>query len=44
MLVEDGAIVKMFLEPGVRDEPEGVGVKVSDAGTMLAFLRQRPSA
>lgn len=44
MLVEDGAIVKMFLEPGVRDEPEGVGVNVSDAGTMLAFLRERPSA
>ena len=41
MLVEDGAIVKLFAEPGVRDEPEGVGVNVSDAGTMLAFLRER---
>ena len=44
MLVEDGAIVKLFAEPGVRDEPEGVGVDVSDAGTMLAFLRERAAA
>lgn len=44
MLVEDGAIVRMFIEPGVRDEPEGVGVTVSDAGTMLAFLRERQAA
>ncbi|ALN72405.1 peroxiredoxin [Aureimonas sp. AU20] len=44
MLVEDGAIVKLFAEPGVRDEPEGVGVNLSDAGTMLAFLRERAAA
>lgn len=43
MLVEDGAIVKMFIEPGVRDEPDGVGLTVSDAGTMLAYLRERAS-
>ena len=41
MLVEDGVIVKLFAEPGLRDEPDGVGVNVSDAGTMLDFLRQR---
>ncbi|WP_062111481.1 peroxiredoxin [Aureimonas sp. AU40] len=44
MLVEDGAIVKLFAEPGVRDEPEGVGVNLSDASTMLAFLRERAAA
>lgn len=39
MLVEDGRIVKLFAEPGLRDNPPGVPVQVSDAGTMLAFLR-----
>jgi len=39
MLVEDGVIVTMFVEPGVRDNPPGVGLSVSDAGTMLAYLR-----
>jgi thioredoxin-dependent peroxiredoxin len=39
MLVEDRAIVTLFAEPGIRDNPPGVPVQVSDAGTMLAFLR-----
>ncbi len=38
MLVDDGNIKKLFAEPDVRDNPSGVGVKVSDADTMLAFL------
>ena len=39
MLVDDGEIKKMFIEPDVRDNPPGVGVSVSDAGTMLTYLR-----
>lgn len=41
MLVEDRAIVALFAEPGLRDNPPGVPVTVSDAETMLAFLRTR---
>ena len=41
MLVEDRRIVRIFAEPGFRDTPPGVPVEVSDAGTMLAFLRDR---
>jgi peroxiredoxin len=40
MLIEDGEIKKMFVEPDVRDNPAGVGLSVSDAGTMLGYLRQ----
>lgn len=39
MLVEDGRIGKMFIEPGLQDDPPGVPVQVSDAETMLAHLR-----
>lgn len=39
MHVEDKQIRRVFIEPGFRDEPPGVGVEVSDAGTMLAYLR-----
>lgn len=39
MHVEDGAIHKVFAEPGLRDNPPGVGVDVSSAETMLAHLR-----
>ncbi|HUO55479.1 MAG TPA: peroxiredoxin [Rhodoblastus sp.] len=38
MLVEDGAIRKLFAEPHVRDNPAGVGVDASSAETMLAYL------
>lgn len=41
MLVEDGTIVKMFAEPGVRDNPQGVGLTVSSAETMLEWLKGR---
>jgi peroxiredoxin len=38
MLVEDGEITALFSEPGVKDNPPGVPVKVSGAETMLAHL------
>lgn len=41
MHVEDGTIRTMFVEPGFRDDPPGVGLTVSDAGTMLAYLKNR---
>jgi peroxiredoxin len=41
MHVRDGRILKMFVEPGFRDEPPGVGLEVSDAGTMLDHLATR---
>jgi thioredoxin-dependent peroxiredoxin len=44
MHVEDGAIRTMFAEPGFRDDPPGVGLRVSDAETMLAYLRERAGA
>jgi thioredoxin-dependent peroxiredoxin len=39
MCVNDCAIEKVFAEPDVRDNPNGVGVSVSDAETMLAYLQ-----
>jgi peroxiredoxin len=39
MLVEDGVIRRMFVEPGFRDGAPSVGLSVSDAGTMLDYLR-----
>jgi peroxiredoxin len=41
MHVVDGTIRKMFVEPGFRDDPPGVGLQVSDAETMLEYLRSR---
>lgn len=41
MLAEDGEIVKVFAEPGFRDNPAGVPVKDSGAETMLEFIRNR---
>ena len=38
MHVSDRRIRKLFAEPGFRDDPPGVGLTVSDAGTMLAYL------
>lgn len=40
MHVQDGMIRQLFSEPGYRDDPPGVPLKVSDALTMLAYLRQ----
>ncbi len=39
MLVEDGVIQKIFIEPNVKDHPLGVPVDVSGADTMLAYLK-----
>jgi peroxiredoxin len=40
MHVVDGEIRKMFIEDGYSDNPAGVPVKISDAGTMLSYLKQ----
>ncbi len=39
MLVEDLEIVKLFAEPGFRDNPPGVPLEHSGAETMLEFVR-----
>ena len=39
MYVDDGAIRKVFAEPDIRDNADGVGVTVSGAETMLGYLR-----
>jgi thioredoxin-dependent peroxiredoxin len=39
MLVEDRTIVKLFAEPGFRDNPPGVPLEVSDAETILGYLQ-----
>jgi peroxiredoxin len=41
MYVNDGVIEALFAEPGIRDTPDGVGLTVSDAETMLAWLKAR---
>jgi hypothetical protein len=38
MHVTDRLIQKLFVEPGSRDEPSGVGLEVFDADTTLAYL------
>jgi peroxiredoxin len=40
MLVEDGSIVKMFVEDGFSDNCPSDPFAVSDADTMLAYLRE----
>ena len=44
MLVEDGEITKMFVEPGFCDNAAGDPFEVSDAETMLAFVESRAQA
>ncbi len=39
MLVEDGRIVQMFVEPGFADNPPGVPLDRASAEVMLAYLR-----
>jgi len=39
MLVEDGEITKMFVEPGFSDNCPADPFEVSDADTMLAYLK-----
>lgn len=41
MLVEDGEVVKMFVEPGYEDNCPTDPFEVSDADTMLAYIRGR---
>jgi peroxiredoxin len=41
MHVIDGKIRKVFSEDGYGDNPAGVPVAVSDAGTMLGYLKSR---
>ncbi len=41
MYVEDGAIKKAFIEPGFSDNCPTDPFEVSDAGTMLAYLKAR---
>lgn len=40
MYVDDGRIEQVFAEPGIRDNPDGVGLTVADAGTMLDYLKE----
>ncbi len=37
----DGVIEQQFVEPDFQDNPGGVPVQVSDAGTMLEYLQSR---
>lgn len=41
MYVEDGEIVKMFVEPGMSDNCPADPFEVSDAETMLKYLKSR---
>lgn len=41
MLVEDGVINKLFIEPGLTDDCPDDPFEVSDAETMLAYLKGR---
>lgn len=41
MLVEDGEIVEIFAEEGLRDNADSDPLEVSDAETMLSFVRER---
>ena len=44
MLVEDGEIVEVFTEPGKEDNCPADPFEVSDADTMLEFVRNRKAA
>ncbi len=44
MYVEDGAIKKLFIEPGFSDNCPTDPFEVSDAETMLAYLQGSPKA
>jgi peroxiredoxin len=41
MLVEDGEVVKVFSEAGQEDNCPTDPFEVSDAGTMLTYIRGR---
>ncbi len=44
MLVDDGKIVKVFAEPGFSDNCPTDPFEVSDAGTILAYIRGSKAA
>jgi len=44
MLVDDGRIDKIFIEPGLTDNCPTDPVEVSDADTMLAYIKGEPVA
>ena len=44
MLVDDGKIIKVFAEPGFSDNCPTDPFEVSDAETMLAYLRGSKAA
>jgi peroxiredoxin len=44
MLVENGEVVKLFSEPGKQDECPSDPFEVSDADTMIAYIRGRKAA
>jgi peroxiredoxin (alkyl hydroperoxide reductase subunit C) len=44
MLVEDGEIEKMFVEPGLADNAPDDPFEVSDADTMLAYVKSLDEA
>lgn len=44
MLVNDGKVEKLFAEPGYSDNCESDPFEVSDADTMLAYLKGAPAA
>ena len=44
MLVNDGNIEKMFIEPGFSDNCESDPFEVSDADTMLAYIKGERSS
>lgn len=44
MLVDDGVIEKIFVEPDMRDNAEDDPFEVSDADTMLSYLREARAA
>jgi len=41
MVIEDGVVEQMFVEPGLRDNAEDDPFYVSDAETMLDYLKQQ---
>ena len=41
MLVNHGAIEKLFVDPGFKDNPAGVPVDVSSAEGILSYLKSR---
>lgn len=40
-LIDDQQIIKLFAEPGFRDDPPGVPMDVTSAENMLSWLRAR---